>query len=274
MSEKISNIVEVTIKIGCTLLAGACILLSVWMVISEKTQTATLTFGFGVVLLFLALISRFKKFKGFGLEAELWENKQEEAEKIITLMRSQSLILSKQIIELMGSTGRFYSIRNRQMLFDASENLDRSLRNLGASDKEIDDVMHGLHYFHAIDISHLIFGEFNKIINEKINKNREKILLKFGSPIKDIDGFNSAMKLHNNLTEQRMDTKKLPLLAPNIELLEYINKKIDGASLLSEKDKNDFRNNYNEALCDLQVWIKERKLRRKEIWLSEERPIR
>ena len=50
----------------------------------SRTNTATqalLVFGVAIFCLIFFLLARFKRFKGLGIEAELWEDKQEEAER-------------------------------------------------------------------------------------------------------------------------------------------------------------------------------------------------
>jgi hypothetical protein len=54
-----------------------------------NTASAGITYGAAVFCLIFAFLSRFKRFKGLGIEAELWEQKQEEAAALIDRLKKE-----------------------------------------------------------------------------------------------------------------------------------------------------------------------------------------
>ena len=71
---------------------GALALLSVGIYLAATDRAAAATPVLGVAFLFvvLLLLSKFKRFKGFGFEAEMWEEKQEEAAELVDRLEELS----------------------------------------------------------------------------------------------------------------------------------------------------------------------------------------
>ena len=83
--------------------------IAVYQVFMTNIPAATLCAAIGVLLLFLARFSQFKRFKGWGFEAEMWEEKQEEATKLLASMKKIAALNSREIILNAVTSGRFGS---------------------------------------------------------------------------------------------------------------------------------------------------------------------
>jgi hypothetical protein len=82
---------------------------------SKAAVTAVLSFGF--LALLLLNMSKFKHVKGFGFEAETWDQKQVEAAKLVDQLSSTSEALSQQVALLASRLGIFgASLTNLQLL--------------------------------------------------------------------------------------------------------------------------------------------------------------
>lgn len=66
----------------------------------NNIKYSVILFGVALVSFGYANLSKFKKFKGFGFEAELWEDKQKEAEQVINQLKTILHISSGQIIKI------------------------------------------------------------------------------------------------------------------------------------------------------------------------------
>jgi hypothetical protein len=85
---------------------SAVILLSAGVVLAfaNRLTTATAAWGFGFLFVILLLLSKFKRFKGFGFEAEMWEEKQIEAAALIDQLKSASQFIGRQAASLVPKT--------------------------------------------------------------------------------------------------------------------------------------------------------------------------
>lgn len=66
----------------------------------EDVTGAGVVFGMAFLSFLYANLSRFKRFKGLGFEAELWEDKQKEAVDLIDHLREIVSIYSKELLNL------------------------------------------------------------------------------------------------------------------------------------------------------------------------------
>ena len=73
---------------------AACV--GVFLALTDRSGSATAAWSFGFLLFILLLLSKFKRFKGFGFEAELWEQKQAEAAALVDQLKSLSKLIGEQ----------------------------------------------------------------------------------------------------------------------------------------------------------------------------------
>lgn len=89
------------------ILIGALDLLALgtYLGFQDKTASSTAAFGFGFLLIILLLLSKFKRFKGFGFTAEMWDEKQIEAAKLVDRLKVTSESLVQQASVLAANLG-------------------------------------------------------------------------------------------------------------------------------------------------------------------------
>lgn len=85
-------------------LLGFC----VCRVIANDITSASALFAMAFFSFFYSNISRFKRFKGLGFEAELWEDKQEQAQEVLERLETVFQILTKQALLAKIGSGRFH----------------------------------------------------------------------------------------------------------------------------------------------------------------------
>lgn len=103
-------------------------MVSVWQ---GDLQASWSTFGMAVLSVCLARLSQFKKFKGWGFEAELWDQQAQEAAQIIKSFKSLADIHSETIIDSQIMNGRFGVGSNWRERFALFERLSAEHEALG-----------------------------------------------------------------------------------------------------------------------------------------------
>lgn len=81
--------------------------LSVRFLLAENPTMAVTAFVMAFLCFVFGQLSRFKRFKGFGMEAELWEDKQKEAAELIERLKSIVSVYTHEILVGRVSEGRW-----------------------------------------------------------------------------------------------------------------------------------------------------------------------
>jgi hypothetical protein len=78
------TIMQLVVNIIVSLGAVALLIVGLYLAILDRgAPTITAVLGTGFLFVVLLLLAKFKRFKGFGFEAEMWEEKQEEAAVLV-----------------------------------------------------------------------------------------------------------------------------------------------------------------------------------------------
>jgi uncharacterized membrane protein len=76
-----------------------------YVAIIDRATAATVLLSFGFLFVILLVLSKFKRFKGFGFEAEMWEEKQEQAAVLVERLTLLSATLSQQVALIAAKLG-------------------------------------------------------------------------------------------------------------------------------------------------------------------------
>jgi hypothetical protein len=109
---------------------------------SKGAITAVLTFGFLVLL--LLHMSKFKHVKGFGFDAETWDEKQVEAGKLVDQLSSMSEVLSQQIVLLSSRLGMWDSGLTTPELMDIYKQTEKQLKAASIPNPRRDEILEPL----------------------------------------------------------------------------------------------------------------------------------
>jgi hypothetical protein len=86
----IQQIVQLLANIILSLGASALLIVGIFLAINDRgAPTITAVLGTGFLFVVLLLLAKFKRFKGFGFEAEMWEQKQEEAAALANYLQKE-----------------------------------------------------------------------------------------------------------------------------------------------------------------------------------------
>lgn len=178
---------------------GSCF----YLIYIQKVTEAAVVFGLGFLSFLYANVARFKRFKGLGFEAELWEDKQKEAADLIERLKNVVSIYTREIIMSKVTEGRWGGMPKWQSRWALYDELVQQHSQLGQNidfsslKKSMDD------YF-LFDLCELPTERLNKVLWDERAKARDMISKEFGSPIRDAAGYGQRNRqLHE--TEFRID---------------------------------------------------------------------
>ena len=131
----------------------AFILFSLNYMKSSSLVESSAAFGMGFLCFIFSSVSRFKRFKGLGFEAELWEDKQEEAAELIDRFKDIVTIYSREAVMSRVTAGRWDdglgAWKRRWELFDELTNQHQALGqkvDFRKLKKEVDNYTNSLNF--------------------------------------------------------------------------------------------------------------------------------
>lgn len=156
----------------------------------EQVTEAVAVFGLGFLSFIYANVSRFKRFKGLGFEAELWEDKQKEAADLIERLREVVSIYTREVIIGKVTAGRLRGKVDWASHWQLYDDLVTQHTILG---QKIDftSLKKGMDDYFLFDMSMPEINKLREATNTGKSTARQKIADEFGSPIRDNDGHNS-----------------------------------------------------------------------------------
>lgn len=182
--------------VGILLLGFSFLLL--W---SNDVAGASATFAMAFFSFFYSNIARFKRFKGLGFEAELWDDKQKEAEQLIDRLKDVVSVYTREIVIGRVMQGRWGGGGKWRGHWDLYDELVERHSELG---QEIDfsDLKRTLDSIFIFDI----IGPFYETLHQSIVKAqaeaREVIKKEFGNPIKDADGYGKRNRQLHSIPDE------------------------------------------------------------------------
>lgn len=158
------------------------------------------TFAMAFFSFFYANISRFKRFKGLGFEAELWEDKQREAEQLIDRLKAVVSVYTREIVMGRVKRGRWGDGEDWSENWNVYSELVEKHSDLG---QEIDftDLKRSMDQYFILDMITPQVDGIRKPILDGRNKATKFIQEEFGSPIKDIAGYSGRIGQLNEIPE-------------------------------------------------------------------------
>jgi len=234
------------------------------------TASAVVLNGTGIICLIFSYLSKFKKFKGFGIEGELWEERQHEAEELITSIKSEVdnlhaivTTVAESSFTSIVSIGRMNPVPTSYKI-DIIRRLEEDLKRIGVDEtkvKESKQIMIGLiTYDFASPIIKAIIERLRIVQSEK-----HKIVEAFEKPIKVDDKYNNAIENWRAVGTEIDELKKLTNKNTNpSEYLNKINEFLENTKYLDSKEILDIKSNLKEEFLDLEYYIQTNELRRPE----------
>lgn len=244
----------------------------------EKIQSSSILFGAGIIVLIFSFLSRFKRFKGLGIEGELWEDKQEEAEQLINntkenieKLKNSVSTISEIAYTSLASIGRLNPVPKEYKL-SATDKLDKNLKELNFTKEEILEVKHYLNFLITFDLASKLVNEI-KLILAKLSTEENKKLTDYPSPTQANDTVYKQLiedrKSISNEIEKAKLLTDIHAVQGFHDIVEQISSFLSESPYFSDDEIEVFKNENEDRFLDLEHFVKTKKLRRPEVYLKE-----
>ena len=187
------------------LIALVFLTFSIRFFLNSEVTGATAAFVMFFLCLIYANVSRFKRFKGLGFEAELWEDKQKEAADLIDRLANIVQVYTREIVMMkvmMGRWGGGKKWPERWALYDElvgqHDTLGQKIDFLPLKDQ-----VYRVMVFDAVSG---LSSKVQQTLSKAHTRANEAITKEFGNPIRDSEGFG---KRHKELIEIKREMRDL-----------------------------------------------------------------
>lgn len=181
------------------LVGFACLLFSLKLLYNDEITSGSAIFGIGFLSFLYSNLARFKKFKGLGFEAELWEDKQKEAADLIDRLKGIVSAYTREIVMGNVMRGRWGGggdqWTDRWALF---EELTHKHTELG-QDIDFSQLKQDVDSVFIFDICSPVASSVRKSIEKRKADAQQQIRQKYGSPITNLEGWNSDLAKLNGI---------------------------------------------------------------------------
>ena len=138
-------------------------------VIEDKPGSATAAMSFGFLLLVMLTVSQFKHVKGFGFDAETWDQKQVEAAKLVDQLKGLTKATARELGFVASKIGLWDNGPSNQELMDIINTLTPVLKASGFEKEQRDELLFPLHQRIAFNYLAMATGEISKLIKLQYN---------------------------------------------------------------------------------------------------------
>lgn len=207
---------------------------SIFFMAKENITGSTTAF----VMFFLCLVygnfSRFKRFKGLGFEAELWEDKQREAEALVDRLKSIVQIYTREIVMMRVMDGNIFHASKWEERWALYEELVAQHDTLGQSI----DFIPLRKKMYSVMIGHAISPTIPKL-NEYFVREQLKARDKLKSVHKE------ARSEQSDLEKELLEIKDLKIGTDTISNISEDTNPANLVLLVIERLIGEFKNRYN-----------------------------
>lgn len=160
------SIFDWIVRIAIFVLAMTLAVNGIYLSNTGQHASATLNFVTTVLVLIFVFLSRFKKFKGLGIEAELWEDTQKEAEKLVETLTDISVVQARYMTRFGTYLGRWDSALSVEELYDLERAVQEMLTATKAPPEEIKQQLETIKYFIVSDILRALTDRHSEYVAE------------------------------------------------------------------------------------------------------------
>jgi hypothetical protein len=154
-------IADAIISIGAIALLGV----GVYQGMNDRTASSTSLLGFGFLLVVLLVLAKFKRFKGFGFEAEMWEEKQIEAAALVDRLSLLSEAVAQQVALIASKLGLWDAGLSFPQMADLLDQTQRLLDAAEVLPDRRDDILAPLYQRIELNYWHAALFEAMRIDN-------------------------------------------------------------------------------------------------------------
>lgn len=227
----------------------------------DQIAAASTVYAVTCMVLIFFFLSRFKRFKGFGIEAELWEQQMEQAEKLRHTLRFLSETFGEMMYMQFGPGSRWAGIPDKVKI-DFIEKMDRHLQDTGLTQDEIDQKKNPWHKCVMRDLVEPIAERFKDSLQEKLNE-RIQALNALGTITSENRGEQTRLlEERNSISKPISEMNDLIWRDDWPSVPSLLRKAIDSSSWLTTGERETLYEDYREQFIDIDHYVNHRALRR------------
>ena len=202
---------------------------SILMISIENIPSAAVVFGLGFLSFIYANVSRFKKFKGLGFEAELWEDKKREAADLVERLKKIVSIYTEEVVLIRVRQGRYDNGPEWKSIWKLFDQLTEQHDKLGQriDFTQLKKKMDGYFLF---NMTIPALQSITEAIRSAKSVAQEKVGVEFGNPIRDAKGFSDRHSVLNEVKHEIHDALQVStednLAQEALELLQQAHRKL------------------------------------------------
>lgn len=229
------------------------------------------TFTAGAVVLIFVFLSQFKRFKGLGIEAEMWEREMEEAQEIAEKFRNLATVVAKPLITNSMRLGRWSTGISRREMDNMVSEVKSILEKSGSRPEEIEAALEDYRRYTAFDMTRPAYSEVKKVLDEKVKEKQDVIDAYRGRvPADQNQVYNAAA---GALSAARQSAKHV-LEGFKITYAdaypETVRARVNECDLLTAQEKQNLLASLKDTIDDLVYFRETGKIRRPAVWFAEQ----
>jgi hypothetical protein len=196
---------------------------SIKFFLNSEIAGATASFVMFFLCLIYANVSRFKRFKGLGFEAELWEDKQQEAADLIDRLKNIVQVYTREIIMSKVMSGRWGGASAWPDRWALYEELVGQHDTLG---QKIDflPLKEKVYRVMVFDAVNSLSSKIQPALTKAFSDANNAISKEFGDPITDAAGFGARIK---KLNESKFEIRDLFKIAETENIAQHVLKNVE-----------------------------------------------
>ncbi|WP_090327430.1 hypothetical protein [Nitratireductor aquibiodomus] len=170
-------------------------------VYQDRITEASAVFAMAFLSFIYSNLSRFKRFKGLGFEAELWEDKQKEAADLIERLKNVVSIYTHETVMNDVLRGRFSDGVRWNNTWTLFNNLVSQHDVLGQK-IDFSSLKRDVDSYFLFDMCMPAASAVQIAIENAKREARQKIDTEFGTPIRDAAGYGARIAKLNEITSR------------------------------------------------------------------------
>ncbi len=244
--------------------AMALFICGVTLSFKDQVGAATVTYAASVVVLIFSFLARFKRFKGLGVEAELWETEMEQAAEVRRKLQDLSLQLAELTYFQLGPGSRMGHIPEKQKI-GLVERLEETLEGAGLGRDAIEQIKSPWHKCLMYDQANPIAVQLRDAVEEKIKVVKDEIGA-LGSPVpaESLSEHARLVKKQRTMSETISGLNGLVWQDKWERVPGLLREAIDNNLWLAPDERQTIYDDCREQFSDIDYYVRERKLRRPE----------
>lgn len=251
------NLQEDDLRISLLIASLMLFASGVYLSYLDKTGGATATYAAAVFCLIFVFLTEFRKFKGFGVEAELLERKIDEADKALKQLRDITSPIAEMLFSTVARSGRIGAMMPRRKRYELQQRIESELKSCGVSEAQIEKAKGDWHFFNIHDLSQPVFQVLSTHVDEFMGRELQKL----SANQHDSPGVRLADHQREELSRlrSRIGDKDLPN-----EIINFIRK----SEIFDSEKKTKIEAEISQSISELSYYIKNHNFNNLDEWFN------